>query len=97
MYKNGIFKVSGNITHAILGFVLFQISFQSVFPFFHSAVHQTEIIFFDLPYPQFLVEDPQCRGGLGGNDDAAGVAVNAVDQRRGKTLLLVGAVFALFV
>ena len=56
-----------------------------------------QIIFLDFPFLQLLVEHPQSHRRLGGNDDAAGVAVDAVDQRRRKALLVGGVVFPLFV
>jgi len=44
----------------------------------------------DLPVPDLLVKDAQGLGVLGGHDDAAGVAVDAVAQGRSKGVLVPG-------
>ena len=53
----------------------------------HSAVNYTQIIFFQLAVLDLLVHDAQSLGGLGGDDDAAGVPVNTVAQGGGKGVL----------
>ena len=54
------------------------------------AVDQTQVIFGDLPVPDLFVENAQGGGGFCRDDDAAGVAVDAVAQGRGKAGLLPG-------
>ena len=49
-----------------------------------TAHGDAEVGFFDLVIPDLLVEDAQRLGVFGGDDDAAGVAVDAVAKGRGK-------------
>ena len=60
-------------------------------------VDDTKIIFFDLPLLDLLVHDPQGFRVFRGDHDAAGVAVNAVAQGRGKGMLFFGPPFALLI
>ena len=83
--------------HAVVFFVLFQKALQRVFRLRHPAVDDTQVVFFDLAILELLVEDPQRRGGLGGDDDAGGVAVDPVDQCGREAVLRRRIVFALFV
>ena len=56
-----------------------------------------EVALVDLPIPDLLVDDPQGLGVFGGDDDAAGVAVDAVAQRRGEGVLPPGVPLPLLV
>ena len=56
-----------------------------------------EIPLVHLPVADLLVDDPQRLGVLGGDDDAAGVAVDAVAQGGGKGVLPLGVPFPLLV
>ena len=49
-----------------------------------------EIPLVQLPVPDFLIENAQSLGGLGGDDNAAGVPVDAVAQGGRKTVFLPG-------
>ena len=51
----------------------------------------------DLPVPDLLVKDAQGLGVLGGHDDAAGVAVDAVAEGRSKGVLVPGVPLLLLV
>ena len=55
-----------------------------------NAQHGAEIALVQLPVPDLLVEDAQGLRILGGDDDAPGVAVDAVAQRRGEGVFLPG-------
>ena len=50
-------------------------------------MNYTQIIFFQLAILDLLVHDAQSLGGLGGDDDAAGVPVDTVAQGGGKSVL----------
>ena len=50
-----------------------------------------QIVFVNLPVPYFLVDDAQSFGVFCGQDDAAGVPVNAVAQCGDKGVLVPGA------
>ena len=54
-----------------------------------------EVAFVDLTVFDLLVQDAQRLGGLGGDDDAAGVAVDAVAERGRECMLLARAPLAL--
>ena len=56
-----------------------------------------EIPLVHLPVADLLVDDPQRLGVLGGDDDAAGVAVDAVAQGGGKGVLPLGVPLPLLV
>ncbi len=56
-----------------------------------------KVKFTDFPRPELFVQNPQGRGVFGGDHDAAGVAVNPVDQRRGKAVFPGGIVFSLLI
>ena len=56
-----------------------------------------EVALVDLTIPDLLVDDPQGLGVFGGDDDAAGVAVDAVAQRRGEGVLPPGVPLPLLV
>ena len=58
-------------------------------------MNYTQIIFFQLAILDLLVHDAQSLGGLGGDDDAAGVPVDTVAQGGGKGVLLPRPPFAL--
>ena len=81
--------------HLILGGVLEKIVFQPPLFRLRPAPHGAEIVFFDLPVADFLVEDAQCLGVFRGDDEAACVAVDAVAQSRGEGIFLSGPPFAL--
>lgn len=49
-----------------------------------TAHGDAEIELFQLMSPDLLIDDPQRLGVFGGNNNAAGVAVNTVAQSRGK-------------
>ena len=51
------------------------------------ALDDGKIPLVQLPVLDLLVHDPQGLGGLGGDDDAAGVPVDAVAERRGEGVL----------
>ena len=63
----------------------------------HGAVDNAEIIFLQLPVLELLVEYTQALGVLSGDDYAPGVAVDAVDERRGEGLLVPWVVFAFLI
>ena len=56
-----------------------------------------EIGFLDLVVPDLFVEDAQGLGVLGGDDDAAGVPVNAVAEGGGESVLPAGVPLPLLV
>ena len=49
-----------------------------------AAQGDAQVPLVDLPVPDFFVDDAQGLGVFGGDDDAAGVAVDAVAQGRGE-------------
>ena len=63
----------------------------------HSALDDRQVVLLQLPVPDLLVQDPQGLGGLRRDDDAAGVAVDAVAQGGGEGVLRPGVPFALCV
>ena len=54
-----------------------------------------EVAFVDLTVFDLLVQDAQRLGGLGGDDDAAGVAVDAVAERGREGMFFAGTPFTL--
>ena len=52
-----------------------------------AAQGDAQVPLVDLPVPDFFVDDAQGLGVFGGNDDAAGVPVDAVAQGRGEGVL----------
>ena len=54
-----------------------------------------QILLFQLPVLDLLIEDAQRLGGLGGDDDDAGVAVDAVAERGREGMLFAGTPFTL--
>ena len=77
--------------------VLENIALQPAFGGLGSAVDYAEIALIYLPVADFVVEYAQRFRVFCGNDDAAGVAVNAVAKGRGEAMLLSGSPFALLV
>ena len=79
--------VDGDLVLAlVLGEEALQLALRRV----HAAVDGTQVVLFDLPVLDFLVHDAQGLGGLGGDDDAAGVPVDAVAQGGGEGVFLPG-------
>ena len=62
-----------------------------------TAHGDAEIELFQLMSPDLLIDDPQRLGVFGGNNNAAGVAVNTVAQSRGKGVFPLGIPFPLLV
>ena len=56
-----------------------------------------EVIFLNFPVLQLVVENAQGRGGFGGDDDAAGVPVDPVDQGGGEAVFRRRVVFPFFI
>ena len=84
------FGVDGNeVFVAILG----EVAAKGIFLFRKTSVAGGKRAFVDLSFLDHLVQKPQGFGILGGNDDAAGVAVDAVTESGGKALLAVGVIF----
>ena len=52
-----------------------------------AAQGDAQVPLVDLPIPDLLIDDAQGLGVFGGDDDAAGVAVDAVAQGRGEGVL----------
>ena len=52
-----------------------------------TAQGDAQVALVDLPVPDLLIDDAQGLGIFGGDDDASGVAVDAVAQGRGKGVL----------
>ena len=74
----------------LLSLVFYQEIFQLAFGRLGGTQNDTEIGLLHLPVLDFLVHDPQGLGVLGGNDDAAGVPVDAVAQGGSKGVLPIG-------
>lgn len=55
-------------------FILFQITVQGILFFVQDTVDDTEIVFFNFPIFQLVVENAQGGGGFGGDHNAAGIA-----------------------
>ena len=81
----------------VLLLVLPQIAFEDPCGRLRRAVDGTQVELVDLPVLHLLVQDTQRLGGLGRQDDAAGVPVDAVDERRCKGLLRVRVVLPFFI
>ena len=75
--------------------VLKKFILQTAFIGLRPSADRAEIVFFDLPVANFLVQNTECFGILGGNDDAAGVSVDAVAEGGGKGMLLLRTPFTL--
>ena len=58
--------------------ILPEIALQLSLPLGHRPVDHTEVALFQFTVLDLLVHYPQALGGLGGDDDAAGVPVDAV-------------------
>ena len=65
-------------------FVAPQVVFNQAFARGRGTVYDAQIPLGQLMMLDFIVHHPQGFGGLGRNDDAARVAVDAVAQRRGE-------------
>ena len=52
-----------------------------------TAQGDAQVALVDLPVPDLLIDDAQGLGIFGGDDEASGVAVDAVAQGRGKGVL----------
>ena len=65
--------------------------------FGEGPLYNGEVPLVNLPVPDFLIQDPQSFGGLGGDDDATGVPVNTVAQGGGEGVFLPGPPFFLLV
>lgn len=89
----------GGIRHeypVFLG-VLEQIALQCPLLRLGGPLHNGQIPFVQLPVLDLLVHHPQGLGGLGRNNNASGVPVNAVAQSRGKGILPSGVPLPLLV
>ncbi len=78
-------------------FILFQIAQEGILFFFQYPVDDAEVIFLNFPVLQLVVENAQGRGGFGGDDDAAGVPVDPVDQGGGEAVFRRRVVFPFFI
>ena len=70
--------------------ILEKIALQAALGGLGCSLHNGKIPLVQLPVLDLLVHDPQGLGGLGGDDDAAGVPVDPVAQGGGKGVLPVG-------
>ena len=61
------------------------------------ALYRAQIELFDLSVANLLIHHAQRPGIFGGDDDSAGVAVDAVAQRGSKAVFFVGIIFAFFI
>ena len=102
--KNGIARCNfaradtspiGNV-HAVLSFVFFEIPFEQRTFFYEGAVYDTQIVFVNFPPLELLVENAQGGGVFGGNDNAACVAVDAVDECGHKAVFVLRVIFPFF-
>ena len=50
-------------------------------------MYDAQVVFFDLPFLELLIQDPQCFRRFGGYHNAAGIPIDAVDQRGCKARL----------
>ena len=81
----------------LLGLVLPQIPLQRAIRRLDLPHDGTQVQLDQLPIPNLLVHHPQRLGGLGSDDDAAGVPVDAVAQRRREGVLPEGVPLLLLV
>ena len=81
----------------LLRLVLEQEALQRPLPGLEGAHAHAKISLFQLPIPNLLVHHPEGLGGLGGDDDAAGVPVDPVAEGGGKGVLHPGAPLPLLV
>ena len=77
------------------GHLLFLLIFQQkalhpAFRLFRPACGNAEVALVQFQVPYLLVDDPQCLGILSGNDNAAGIAVDTIAQRRRKGIFPLG-------
>ena len=93
----GAVRRAAEYRHLVLTLVFRDVARQDAAVLLRLAVHQTEVVFFQLAGFHFEVEDPQAFGVFRGDDDAARVAVDAVDKGRRKSLLRFGVIFALVI
>ena len=82
---------------AVFDSVLEEVALEFAVTRLKRAVDDAEIALVDLAVFDLLVQDAERLGGLGGDDDAAGVAVDAVAERGREGMLLTGAPFVLCV
>ena len=78
-------------------FVLQKKAFDFSFCAFGASHCDTEVGFFKLMVSDFFVDNAKCFRIFCGDDDSAGIAVNAVAQGRGKSVLPLGFPFFLLV
>ena len=81
----------------VLALIFGHVGGQRRLVFLWSAAEQAEVEFFHLARFHLLVEDPQALRVFGGDHDTAGVAVDAVDERRRERLVRFGIIFAFFI
>ena len=79
----------------VYGHLLFLLIFQqkALHPAFRlpwPTYSDAEVALVQFPVPYLLVDDPQCLGVLGRDDDAAGIAVDTIAQRRRKGIFPLG-------
>ena len=86
----------GDENPVLLG-ILKKVSLQAALLGIRRSLHNGQIPLVHLPVFDFLVHHPQCLGGFCGNDDAAGVPVDAIAQGGGEAVLAPGAPFVLLV
>lgn len=88
----GLAAGDGAVVHGHLLFLLILQQEAGYLPLWGTGTTQgdAQVALVDLPVPDLLIDDAQGLGIFGGDDNASGVAVDAVAQGRGKGVLLSG-------